>query len=95
MKQHIYVIGEVGQAHEGSVGLAHAYIDALAHAGANAAKFQVHIADAESSIYEDFRVKIPYQNGSRFDYWKSMEFSLGEWDGLKKHCEKSGVGLSR
>ena len=91
MKQHIYVIGEVGQAHEGSIGLAHAYIDALAHAGANAAKFQVHIAEAESSIYEDFRVKIPYQNGSRFDYWKSMEFSATEWEELKKHCEKAGM----
>lgn len=91
MKQHIYVIGEIGQAHEGSIGLAHAYIDALAHAGANAAKFQVHLADAESSIYEDFRVKIPYQNGSRFDYWKSMEFTAEEWNGLKKHCEKAGL----
>lgn len=91
MKQHIYVIGEIGQAHEGSIGLAHAYIDALAHAGANAAKFQVHIADAESSIYEDFRIKIPYQHGSRFDYWKSMEFSANDWEGLKKHCEKVGL----
>jgi N,N'-diacetyllegionaminate synthase len=91
MKQHIYVIGEIGQAHEGSIGLAHAYIDALAYTGANAAKFQVHIADAESSIYEDFRVSIPYQNGSRFDYWKSMEFSPEEWEGLKKHCEKAGL----
>lgn len=91
MKQQIYVIGEIGQAHEGSIGLAHSYIDALAHAGANAAKFQVHIADAESSIYEDFRVQIPYHNGSRFDYWKSMEFSADEWGGLKNHCEKAGL----
>lgn len=91
MKQQIYMIGEIGQAHEGSIGLAHAYVDALAHAGANAAKFQVHIADAESSIYEDFRVKIPYQNGSRFEYWKGMEFSAQEWSGLKKHCEKAGL----
>ncbi len=91
MKQQIYMIGEIGQAHEGSVGLAHAYIDALAHAGANAAKFQVHIADAESSIYEDFRIKLPYQNGSRLDYWKSMEFSADQWAGLKKHCEKAGL----
>ncbi|SEJ43821.1 N-acetylneuraminate synthase [Dyadobacter sp. SG02] len=91
MKQHIYVIGEIGQAHEGSIGLAHAYVDALAQAGANAAKFQVHIADAESSIYEDFRVQMPYQNGSRYDYWKRMEFSAEEWEGLKKHCEKAGL----
>ncbi|WP_353723108.1 N-acetylneuraminate synthase family protein [Dyadobacter sp. 676] len=91
MKRHTYIIGEIGQAHEGSITLAHSYIDALARAGANAAKFQVHIADAESSVYEDFRVKIPYQNGSRFDYWKKMEFTLAEWEELKKHCETVGL----
>lgn len=91
MKHQIYVIGEVGQAHEGSLSLAHSYIDALAQAGANAAKFQVHIAEAESSIYEDFRVKMPYLSGSRFDYWKAMEFSRDEWVGLKMHCEKVGL----
>lgn len=91
MKHQIYVIGEVGQAHEGSLPLAHSYIDALAQAGANAAKFQVHIAEAESSIYEDFRVKTPYLSGSRFDYWKAMEFSRDEWVGLKMHCEKVGL----
>jgi hypothetical protein len=30
------VIGEVAQAHDGSLGLAHAYIDAIAAAGADA-----------------------------------------------------------
>ncbi|GGN10589.1 N-acetylneuraminate synthase [Dyadobacter beijingensis] len=91
MKQHTYLIGEIGQAHEGSIALAHAYIDMLAGIGANAAKFQVHIAEAESSMYEDFRVKMPYQTGNRFDYWKRMEFSREEWAGLKKHCERVGL----
>lgn len=87
----VYIIGEIGQAHEGSIGLAHAYIDALAYAKVNAAKFQVHIADAESSVYEDFRIKAPYENGNRSDYWKRMEFSPTEWAQLKKHCEKVGL----
>ncbi|MCF0071407.1 N-acetylneuraminate synthase family protein [Dyadobacter sp. CY261] len=87
----IYIIGEIGQAHEGSVGLAHSYIDALAYAGVNAAKFQVHIADAESSIYEDFRIRIPYETGNRTEYWKRMEFSRNEWEELKKHCESAGL----
>jgi sialic acid synthase SpsE len=41
---HVVVIGEVGQAHDGSLGTAHAFIDA----GADAVKFQTHIAAAES-----------------------------------------------
>jgi len=43
------VVGEVAQAHDGSLGTAHAFIDAIADAGADAVKFQTHIAAAESS----------------------------------------------
>ena len=45
-----FIIGEVGQAHDGSLGSAHAYIDAIARTGADAIKFQTHIANAESSL---------------------------------------------
>ena len=37
------VIGEVAQAHDGSLNMAHAFIDAIADAGADAVKFQTHI----------------------------------------------------
>ncbi len=85
------LIAEIGQAHEGSLGMAHAYIDALANTGVHAAKFQVHLADAESSEFEEFRVKFSYQDKTRFDYWKRMEFTPDEWVGLKKHCEEVGL----
>lgn len=47
MVNKVFVIAEVGQAHEGSLGIAHSYIDALAETGVNAVKFQTHIAQAE------------------------------------------------
>ena len=50
------VVGEVAQTHDGSLGLAHAFIDAIADAGADAVKFQTHIASAESTPAEPFRV---------------------------------------
>jgi N,N'-diacetyllegionaminate synthase len=53
----VVVAGEVGQAHDGSLGMAHAFIDAIADAGAEAMKFQTHIATAESRIDEPWRVK--------------------------------------
>ena len=56
------VIGEVAQAHDGSVGTAHAYIGAIAKAGADAVKFQTHIAAAESTPQEPWRVRFSYQD---------------------------------
>jgi N-acetylneuraminate synthase len=86
-----YIIAEVGQAHEGSLGMAHAYIDAFAKTGVHAIKFQTHIAEAESSAHEPFRVKFSLQDPTRFDYWKRMEFSKEQWKGLKEHCENVGL----
>lgn len=81
------IIAEIGQAHEGSLGIAHSYIDALAETGVTAVKFQTHIAEAESSAHESFRVKFSYEDKTRFDYWKRMEFTKEQWAGLKQHCE--------
>ncbi len=85
------VVGEVGQAHDGSLGTAHAYIDAIASAGAQAVKFQTHIARAESSTLEPFRVKFSLQDATRLDYWKRMEFTPEQWAGLAKHARESGL----
>ena len=56
-KSSVYIIAEIGQAHEGSLGILHSYIDAIASTGVNAVKFQMHIAEAESSEHEPFRVQ--------------------------------------
>lgn len=85
------IIAEIGQAHEGSLGLALSYIDALSEAGVDAVKFQVHIAAAESSIHEPFRIKFSQQDRTRFDYWNRMEFNLEQWRILKERCDKRGV----
>ena len=50
-----YLIAKVAQAHDGSLGTALAFVDAAADAGADAIKFQTHIADAESKRDEPFR----------------------------------------
>lgn len=89
--KYLYILAEIAQAHNGSLEKAHQYIDALASTGVDAIKFQTHIAAAESSIYEPFRIKMNTEDKTRFDYWKRMEFSLKEWKELKAHCEESGL----
>ena len=91
MMSNPYIIAEIGQAHEGSLGMAHSYIDALASTGVDAVKFQMHIAEAESSAFEPFRVKFSYEDETRFDYWKRMSFTIEQWKGIKQHCDEVGI----
>src|SRR3954467_2368909 len=85
------VIAEVAQAHDGSLGTAHAYVDAAARAGADAIKFQTHIAAAESTPAEPWRVKFSQQDDTRYEYWKRMEFTEEQWRGLSDHAEEQGI----
>ncbi len=85
------VIAEVGQSHDGSLGTAHAFLDSIADAGADAVKFQTHIAQAESQPDEPWRVKFSPQDDSRFEYWKRMEFTPAQWRGLKEHADERGL----
>ena len=85
------IMAEVAQAHDGSLGMAHAFIDAVAAAGADAVKFQTHIAAAESTPDEPWRIKFSKHDASRYDYWKRMEFTEEQWQGLKQHADERGL----
>jgi N,N'-diacetyllegionaminate synthase len=91
MNQKPYLIAEIAQAHDGSLGILHSYIDAVSKTGVQAVKFQIHIAEAESSIHEPFRIKFSKEDANRFDYWKRMEFTLEQWKGIKQHCNEVGL----
>jgi N,N'-diacetyllegionaminate synthase len=90
-KARCVIVGEVAQAHDGSLGTAHAYIDAIASAGADAVKFQTHIAAAESTPAEPWRVKFSQQDTTRYEYWKRMEFTEAQWRGLREHAASRGL----
>jgi len=90
-KSKPYIIAEVAQAHDGSLGMAHSFIDSLRDTGVDAVKFQAHIANKESTKNERFRVQLSTQDKSRFEYWKRMEFSEEMLIELKQHCESEGM----
>ena len=85
------IIAEIGQAHDGNIGIAHSYIDAVAKTGADAIKFQTHIAHAETTPHEPWRVKFSSQDKTRYDYWKRMEFSEEQWHELKSHATEQDL----
>lgn len=89
--QPCFIVAEIGLSHDGSLGAAHAFIDAVAEAGADAVKFQTHIAEAESTKEEKFRVDVFPQDRTRRDYWKRTQFSEEQWRGLKEHADKNGL----
>jgi len=85
------IIAEVAQSHDGSLGQAHAFIDATADSGADAIKFQTHIAQAESTRDEPWRVPFSRQDASRYDYWQRMEFTSAQWRGLAEHARERNL----
>ena len=88
MENNTLIIAEIGQAHDGSLGVAHSYIDAVAETGADAVKFQLHIAKEESTSSEQFRANFSFQDKSRYEYWERMEFSFDQWLELRNHAKE-------
>ena len=85
------IVTEIGQAHDGSLGLAHSYIDAVSSAGVDIVKFQTHIAHAETTSHEPWRIKFSKQDKTRYKYWERMEFSKQQWRDLKMHADDVGL----
>ena len=77
-KRFPLIVAEIGQAHEGSVGLAHSFIDAIADCGADAVKFQTFSAERLASI-DTPKVKYQLQNTSNseshYEMLKKLELS--------------------
>ena len=86
-----FVIAEVAQSHEGSLGNAFAFAEVARDCGADAIKFQTHIAREESTPSEPWRIPFSQQDASRYDYWQRMEFTLEQWAALKRHCDDLGI----
>jgi len=92
-KNKPYVIAEIAQAHDGSLGYAHSFISLAKNSGADAVKFQTHFAREETTKDEGFRIDIFPQDKTRYEYWKRMEFTAEEWAGLFVHAKKTGIEI--
>lgn len=85
----VMVIAEVGSVHDGSFGNAACLIDVAGECGADAVKFQTHIAQAET--IRDAPCSPYFTEEPRFEYFERTAFHLQQWEQLKVHCEKRKV----
>jgi N-acetylneuraminate synthase len=73
------------------VGVAKSFIDMAVAVGAKVVKFQLHIAEAEGTGDEPFRVKFSDQDNTRQDYWRRINFSTENWKLLADYCKQQDV----
>jgi N,N'-diacetyllegionaminate synthase len=85
----IRIIAEIGSVHDGSFGNALRLIDAAAAAGADAVKFQTHIAEAES--LPDAPAPGYFSDEPRIAYFRRTGFSPEQWKKLARHAEQAKV----
>jgi sialic acid synthase SpsE len=80
------IIAEIGNTHEGSMGLAKCFIKAAAECGVDAVKFQTHIFEAES--LPDAPNPPYFKDESRKEYFDRTGFAIKDWRELKRYAEE-------
>ena len=84
-----FVAAEVGSVHDGSYGNARQLVRVAAQCGANAIKFQTHIASAETLPNAPTP---PYFAGEpRYEYFERTAFTAEQWCELKGYCDEHGI----
>ena len=84
------IIAEIGQAHDGSYGNLLCLVDAICETDVTTVKLQHHIANAESSQQEQFRINFSKQDLSRQDYWQRVQLPTEILIEAKHIAEKKG-----
>ena len=85
----VLIVAEAGMTHDGSLGNAIRMAEVAAECGADAVKFQLHDAEAETTRGAP---SPPYFEGeSRWDYFRRTAFADDQWAHLKDACDTSGI----
>lgn len=90
-KDKIFIIAEVGSVHDGSFGNATNLIKVAKECGANAVKFQTHIADEET--LKDALNPTYFKDENRYEYFQRTSFSKDKLIKLKNYARKIGINF--
>jgi sialic acid synthase SpsE len=85
----VFVIAEAGMNHDGSLGNAIRMAEVAAECGADAVKFQLHDASAETT--RDAPSPPYFMHETRWEYFERTAFSDEQWRTLKQACAAAGI----
>jgi sialic acid synthase SpsE len=85
----VLVIAEAGMNHDGSLGNAIRLAETAAECGADAVKFQLHDAAAETT--RDAPSPPYFRHESRWEYFERTAFTDEQWARLKAACDAAGI----
>jgi sialic acid synthase SpsE len=85
----VFVIAEAGMNHDGSLGNAIRMAEVASECGADAVKFQLHDAGAETT--RDAPSPPYFRHETRWEYFERTAFSDEEWARLKEASERAGI----
>jgi N,N'-diacetyllegionaminate synthase len=85
----VLVIAEAGMNHDGSLGNAIRMAEVAAESGADAVKFQLHDARAETT--RDAPSPPYFQHETRWEYFERTAFGDAQWRTLKDACDAAGI----
>lgn len=88
-RQNPYIIAEIGSVHDGSFGNACRLLEVAAECGADAVKFQTHIAEAETLL--DAPSPSYFSAEPRAAYFRRTGFSRQQWIDLAKAAKACNV----
>lgn len=85
------IIAEIGNSHEGSLGIALSFIEMMAETGVDVVKFQMHLGEFEGVPDEQFRIPFSQQDLNRQAYWDRVSFSDQEWKIISDYANQLGL----
>jgi len=88
----IFLIGEIGINHNGSLKLAKKIIDLAVESGFDAVKFQKR--NPETSVPDNKKKEVkntPWGNMTYLEYKKKIEFDIDDYNEINNYCKKKNI----
>jgi N-acetylneuraminate synthase len=87
-----YIVAEIGINHNGSLENVRKMIDAAAHAGVDAVKFQKRTPEVSTPPEQQKQMReTPWGYISYLDYRQRVEFGQAEYDEIDRYCKEKSV----